>query len=391
MLKKSYIAYFIFTIALFYIISPWFFARYLLFNEILALSGFGILVYKRFRTGNDPVSICLILLLVWGAVHSITSLFRFDSVYYYLRNLVIVYSMMAFFIGFYCLKYLPRFIEKVRRFLRVYVGFFLFIRLPRFLFERFGMAMLFPSLVKDPAKKWVPYFLVMVNIIYGIIYGSLTALTIAAFYILLFISPGIRFFKQVLLLLLICFTIMFIYLQPNLSLIKYNYSYGTYIAITNVMHSNPILNFDGNSTWRLVLWKEIIVDDFPANIFGLGFGTPALQYYPVEDMSKLPTLPYVLGSHNSFVYLFGRLGIVFVMIIIPVYVVIFREYFHFKSLYYSNKQILIFWSFFAASVIASFNPVLESPIYASAYWLILGLTARCIYNRRAAALIPGAA
>ena len=61
---------------------------------------------------------------------------------------------------------------------------------------------------------------------------------------------------------------------------------------------------------------------------------------------------------------------------------IFREYFYHKVYYYANNQILIFWSFFAATIIASFNPALESPIYAGAYWLLLGFIARAIYNRQ---------
>ena len=214
---------------------------------------------------------------------------------------------------------------------------------------------------------------------------------LAALYILLFLSPGIKFFYGVLLVLFISVTIMFIYLLPNFDLIKNDYDFNNDKAIGQVRKSNPILAIDANTTWRLVLWKEIIVDDFPENLFGLGFGTPALKYYPIEDMKKLPTLPYVLGAHNSFVYLFGRLGVIFLLLIIPIYDVIFREYFYYKAVYYSNKQILIFWSFFASTIIALFNPALESPIYAAGYWLLLGLVARCIYNRRSAVVINDAA
>jgi hypothetical protein len=98
-----------------------------------------------------------------------------------------------------------------------------------------------------------------------------------------------------------------------------------------------------------------------------------------------------VGSHNSFVYLFGRLGLVFVFLIIPIYRCIFREYFYYKQYYYDNRQILLFWSFYAITVIALFNPTLESPIYSGAYWLLLGFVARCIYNRRVSTKnsIPG--
>jgi len=380
MIKKSTIANCIFTITLLYIISPWFFERKLLFNEILVAIAILLFTYKRFRVGNDKISIYMLLLLTWGGVHLITSLFRMDSLYYYLRNSVIVYSMSTFFIGYYFLKYLKGYIDKIRTLLRSYIGIFLFIPLPRYLFERFGMSMLFPALFKK-AGTYVPFILLLINIIYGFTYDSLTALTLSAFYLLLFISPGYKFFSQVIALGFIVFAGFFIYLHPNLELIGNRYSPYNHIGIFDVIHSHPILSIDGNSTWRLVLWNQIIFDNFPTNIFGLGFGTPAIRYYPVEDYSKLSTLPYVLGAHNSFVYLFGRLGIIYVLLITPIYIKIFKEYFYYKSYYYSNKQIFIFWSFFAATMIALFNPALESPIYASGYWMLLGFVARAIHNR----------
>jgi len=381
-MRKATIAYLIFTVAVLYIISPWFFEKKLLFNELLALSGFFIFVYKRMHIGNDPVSICMALLLGWSAVHVVTSLLRMDTLYFYFRNLVIFYSMMAFFIGFYLLRYLGPFIRKIRTALRIYIGTFLFIPLPRTLFERFGVAMLFPALFRNAAKQWVAFLLVVMCIIYGISYDSFTSMLMAAFFVLVFISPGYKFFIQVMACAFVIFAAVFIYLHPNLSLISYNWTFYGYNPIYNVMGSHPLLDIDGNSTWRLVLWNQLIVDDFPANIFGLGFGTPALKYYPVEDYSKLHTLPYVLGGHNSFVYLFARLGIVYVLLTVYMYLVIFKEYYYHKAYYYANNEVLVFWSFFAVSVIASFNPALESPIYASAYWMLLGFVARAIYNRR---------
>ena len=79
MMRKATIAYCIFTLAVLYIISPWFFEKKLLFNEILSFIGLSILAWKRFRTGNDPVSICMVLLLTWCAVHAISSLARMDT------------------------------------------------------------------------------------------------------------------------------------------------------------------------------------------------------------------------------------------------------------------------------------------------------------------------
>lgn len=383
MMKKSTIAAVIFTIALLYIITPYTFEKVFFFNELLSAIGLFLLVYKRSRTGNDPISIVMIFLLSWCCVHAVVSLLRMDTFYFYLRNMVIMYSMFAFFIGFYLLKYLGRYIEKIRRLLRAFIGIFIFIPMPRTFFERFGVAMLFPALFRHAASRWTLVLMIVINIIYGITYKSSTAVFIAMFLVLVFLSTGYRFFIQVMACVFVFAAVMFIYLQPNLALISYKWTVWNDNPIYNVAKSHPLLGLDNNSTWRLVLWNELIVDDFPANIFGLGFGTPVLKYYPVEDYSKLHTLPYVLGGHNSYVYLFARLGIFYVMATLYIYAVVFKEYFYHKQYYFANNQVLLFWSFFTMSIIALFNPALETPIYAAAYWMLLGFVARAIYNRRA--------
>lgn len=382
MIRKSTIVHLIFLAAICYIITPWFFERKLLFNELLAATGFLMLVYKRFRTGNDLISICMILLLTLCAVHAVSSLFRQDSFYYYFRNSVIMYSMFAFFTGFYLLKYLPGFFLRIRTFLRYYIGVFLFIPLPLTFYERFGVSTLFPFLFKNSRYRLLPFLLIVLNFIYGFTYESATAITIGMFFFLVFISPGYKFFRQTMLLIFIMAAVIFIYLQPNLGLIRNQFNPNNNRGIKEVIQSNSLLAIDPNITWRLVIWKQVITDNFPYNIGGIGWGTPMLKYYPIKDYSKLASLPYVMGAHNSFIYLFGRLGVFFILLIVPVYITVFKEYFYNKQYYYSNNGILLFWSFFAITVMALFNPILESPMFASGYWMLLGFIARCIYNRK---------
>jgi hypothetical protein len=380
-LKKKHIAYCFFIATVLYIISPWVFEKKFFFNEFLALSGMLMLLYKRFRIGNDPINIYVLLLIIWGLVHMLTSLFRMDVLYYYLRNAVIWYSVFAFFSAYFLHHYLGAFFKKVRGLLKWYMGIFLFIPLTRFFYERVGMSMLFVFFFKK-AGKWTLAILIILNFIYGITYSSLTAWLIASFYFLLLFAPSYRFFKQSVLLFLICFILFFIYIQPNLSLISKDFSPYNEKAILAVINSHPVLKIDPNSTWRLVLWKEVIVDHFPGNLFGIGFGTPMMTYYPVEDFAKISSLPYVLGAHNSYIYLFGRLGIVYLLITLLIYRNLFKEYYNYKEYYYQNNQVFAFWSFFAISVISLFNPTFASPLFASGYWILLGFTAKAIQDRR---------
>jgi hypothetical protein len=268
--------------------------------------------------------------------------------------------------------------EHIRKFLQVYIGIFLFIPLPKTMFERFGVAMLFPFLFQRVADRWLLPIIIAINVVYAITYESSTAFFLALFYGMLWIVPGYRVFKQMVGAGLALFVIFFVLMLPNLNLVV---NPGDAHGIYDVIRSNWILGLDGNSTWRLVLWKQVIVDHFPANIFGIGFGTPMMKYFPVQDTSKISSLPYVLGAHNSFIYLFGRLGIVYLIISVMIYRSIFIEYFYNKQYYYSSKKIFFFWSFFAISIIAMFNPTLESPIFSGAYWFVLGLLAKAIYER----------
>jgi hypothetical protein len=376
MVQKQTIANILFLLALCYIISPWFFEKKFFFNEILALCGFGLLVYKHMRTGKDPITIYIILLLCLGIVHMVTSVFRADGLYYYLRNSVIIYSVFAFFLGYYMFKYAGEFVRKIRNLLTLYISFLIVLPLSQFLFERFGMAMLFPAIVRRKFLRYGLLSIILLCLVYGFVYSSATILVLCCFYSALAVIPGYRVLKQLTIVTLLLFLIFFISVQPNLSLIDKYYSIHNNEGIIAVINSHPLLALDASTTWRLVFWKQAIVDQFPANIIGLGFGTPLFRFYPVYDIEKLSTLPYVMGAHNSFVYLFARLGILYVLLLLGIYRHVFKEYFYYKNYYYRNGTILLFWSFFAISIVAFFNPVLESPVYASAYWLILGLLAK---------------
>jgi hypothetical protein len=379
MVKKFTIAYFLFLMIVCYVISPTFFERYFFFNELLSIAGILLLIRNKYKIRSDYISVCIYILLLLNIIHCFFSIFRMDRIYYYFRNLVIFYSVFTYFIGYYLYKYFNRFLNSIRNLLSLYISIFLVI--PVFsLFERFGMATIFPFLFKKISNKLLLPIIIIINIIYSVTYSSLTALVISFFYCILLIIPSYQFFKQLSIIGIVVFLSFFFYIIPNLNLISEN-THSNNSNIQLVMNSNPILKIDGNSTWRLVLWKQIIIDHFPANIFGIGFGTPMFKYFPIEDYKKVTSLPYILGGHNSFIYLFGRLGLLYIILTFAIYRFVFREYFYFKKYHYLNKTIIYFWSFFAISIIAAFNPSLESPIYSGLYWFILGLLASVIIER----------
>ncbi|HEY8387580.1 MAG TPA: O-antigen ligase family protein [Parasegetibacter sp.] len=380
MFKSKSFAYVIFSLALLYIASPWIVEKKLFFNEILSLSGFLILAANRFAVNRGAINNCIIILLVWCGLHLITSLFLMDGVYYYLRTSVIVYSIFSYFIGYFLFEQLGRFIQTILPYLRVYLIVFLFVNVP-VLFERYGMAMLFPAIFKNIITRNTLLLLALINVIYSFTYPSATSILVAGIYLVLYLSPSFKVFSRIIGLSTILAVTLFVYFLPVLSLAD-GYTPENEEGVRNVIAAHPILSLDPNTTWRLIFWKQVLIDHFPRNLIGLGFGTPMITYFPVEDPEKLHTLPYVFGAHNSFVHLFGRLGLPYLLITGYLYFYIMKDYFKNKAYYIRNNSILLFWSFLAISMIALFNPVLETPIFSSAYWMILGFVAAAIERRK---------
>jgi hypothetical protein len=376
-LRKRYIAYIIFTMIFAYLANPWYLERAWYFNEIFSLVGLLIFFFKKFRIKKSPLNLLFLSFLFIAAAHAITSVFRADEAYYYFRNMVIFYSMFAFFIGYYWFEYLVRYIMKFRWFFTTYM-LVLLVYPVTLIFERFSTSTLLPITLTNISKKWYLPAMIGLCFLYSFSYESLTVFILALFFLFIFFIRSYSTFIVLVSLGLGAFAILFAYLVPNLTMNPSLYSFYDVKGIYGVMATHPILGIDPNNTWRLVLWKQLLVDQFPGNIAGIGFGTPALKYYPIVDYSKLKDLPYVIGAHNSFVYLAARLGLLSLLIFGSIYVRVFKEYYHYKHYYYSSSHILFFFSFFAVTIITLFNPVLESPIYATGYWIIFGLISKVI-------------
>ena len=380
-MKKS-LAFLCLFLATIYIIGPYFFEKNIFLNEVLSLIGLIALAIKGFKIKKSTISLNVLFLIALGMIHAIVSLFVHDGWYYYFRNTVIVYSVFSFFFGYFIFSYFLQFIARYRSVIKHYVIVFLIFPITNLFYDRFGMSVLFPTVFKPEGNhKWILPSLAILVGIYSVRYESSTILLLSFFYSFILFFPSYSFLKLTFFLVLICFGTVFIYLLPNLSLIENGFSFFSTDAIWNVINSHALLQVDPNSTWRLVIWKQLIVDSFPGNLLGIGFGTPALKYFPVEDYNKLDTLPYVLGAHNSFIYLFNRLGVLFLFIMYSIYQCVLKEYFRYRKVY-SVQSLLLFYSFFAITFIALFNPTLETPIYASSFWIILGLVGRAIDEQK---------
>jgi hypothetical protein len=201
------------------------------------------------------------------------------------------------------------------------------------------------------------------------------------------ITPTYSLFRLLFLVAFISFIGLFAYLSPDLA--KYSEEEKGKNLFGNqelVCKSNKILSADPNSSWRMVYWYRVVVENFPKNLLGIGFGTPYLPYVPGKDTAESlyddEHDAHLTGTHNSFITLFVRLGILVLPFFFFLYAIILKEFYRFKQYYVANHHIVFFMGFFAISIIALFNPVLETPMYAGLYWFFLGLVAKSIYERK---------
>lgn len=350
--------------------------------------GLTIFFFKAFRLKRIVLPKSLIyrlvlLLLVFGFAHLGYSLFIKTSLYYFFRNAVIVYSVFSFFIGFYLFKYLPGFLKLIR----IPLALTLLGAIgsgAKLILDRFSASAFIPLIFRK--ANWLTIvFIAILNVIYAITFDSLTVTLIALIFVGIVTIRKYLHFKFVVIVALIGAISLFAYIAPSLSL----YKTGPYRLFGNVhvvYQDNKLLQIDDNSSWRTILWYRVIVEKFPQNIVGIGIGTPLLSYKKNMDTSASEHSDeydaHVIGVHNTYITLFARLGVSYLIITLLIYRSVFKFYYHHKNYLIKNKFIFYFWAFFAVSIIGLFNLMLESPIFASLYWVWLGVVAKVIHNYR---------
>ncbi|MDO8526157.1 MAG: O-antigen ligase family protein [Deltaproteobacteria bacterium] len=140
--------------------------------------------------------------------------------------------------------------------------------------------------------------------------------------------------------------------------------------------------------WRLVLWSHLYGRflDFP---WGLGLGTPLfsnwLDGFVMLHLNK-PGENYVQGAHNSFITLIARMGIPALVFFMALFYCVLRmsiksfRKMNFRPFQTTRGRALSgsFLALISITISCSFNVVLESPLYAGAFWFTLGLFTRLL-------------
>ena len=394
-MKLKVIHTIIFLMILLYGLNYAIFEKKLFFNEILSLIGFVIFLkysLKKNLTLRIPrLDIFYLLLFFWAlcGFYIFISLFFKTNWYFYFRHFVIFYSTFTFFIAFFWKDQFLAFMQKIRKKFMLIILFLIPTYPPTYegrLLERYSGSVFFPFFF-EKIRFSAYVILLILNFIYAYFFQSLTGTIMAILVFVLMIIPNYSIFRLLFFTAFISFITLFIYLSPNLA----KYSEGArgsrlFGNQERVYQSSKILAADPNSSWRMVYWYRVVVERFPENLLGIGFGTPYLPYQEGKDTAESDNDDehdaHLTGTHNSYITIFTRLGVLVLVFFFALYTIILKEFYRFKQYYIANHHIVFFIGFFAISIIALFNPTLETPTYAGTYWFFLGLVAKSIHERR---------
>ena len=339
-------------------------------NEFFSLIGFVIflfnpVIYKK----NDYIYNCILSLLVIFFAYAILSILIFKDFYGYLRNSVLVYSIFSFFLGIRLFDVLSH-IGKLDI-------FFLSALFPSPEFYRTSYSVLIPLYLSRYSKTFKTMILLIIIGIMFVVklyYGGSTSIAIILF--IVFITMLNKRNITITVCLSIVLVILFsIYIKPYLELLLKDG-----ILMRHIMEMDAFFTFDGNATTRFFLWSYVFYEVFLENIFGIGLGTPLFSVDFIYNHLQMwdpfkndEYVVYTLGSHNSFLTVLARFGVIGLMPFIILYWKLIRDFINEKYNIGRNRVFFFYYAFFIVTANSLLNVVLESPLQASLYWITLGL------------------
>lgn len=366
--------------------------RYIFSNELFVFAGIALLIFnfnyileavkKDYLKGFYLIHLFFILLL-WGffeIIYSILFLKTTTNVYVFFRTTVIWYSMFSFFLGlkFYNL-FVLFFFKKVKSKKKWLITLF-----NAFSSDRYNLALL--PLIHNKTNR-VIFIIVLLLLVF--IKGEDTpkVIFIATIFLYLFNKKNKFYswlFNPILLFtLFILSLISLLYLSNKFSLF-FDLDIADAYQYIDVIPSAGV----GNIIWRIMFWayelKTVTLSSVNGFVFGFGFGTPIFDINSAPSFllisNDTPNEEYYLGTHNSILYILFKQGIIAFVLFLSI---IFSVFNRLKKInkqngYLPNDLIYFFLSFIFIFIAALFNVVLESALYASVFWIHIGMLYQAI-------------
>jgi hypothetical protein len=336
-------------------------------NEIFALCGFIVYIYHQYYKQlkfniNNPISVLnwFLIILFLRILLSLILVSEFD-LYIFARTISVFYSVFIFFLGIHIANNITisRYAYYPYLIATALIGWFQGLYVSIILYQ-------------GKINKLFKISLLLAGV-------SLLARTerLTTLYILLLWAVWFFFErKQNLLSVLQKRMVRIVCASVLLSILFIYFSYrDTFIQFSNNGYDMFGTDVDNNSYWRLMYWYYLIEQTINQYVLlGIGFGTklynynnPMLQGWLDVNLDN-DYMEYILGPHNSLIFLFtrtGLLGLVSFLLVLSS----FAKYF-FKHININRKYMYVY---IAINIIMLFNVVLESPFFSIHYWTTLGL------------------
>jgi hypothetical protein len=374
------ITLFLFLLLTLFFFNSDYFERNFFFNEVISFIGamfflLKIARLKKFKIEKRSYTLYIFIFVAVCCFHLIYSLNKMTSLYYYARNSVILYSVFSFYLGYYFFDRYHAIVVGFRKELLSVVS--MSVIFFKMILARYSGPVLLPLFtgVKSLSNVILLFALILIH---SVKEDALSVAVIIPLFILVFLSRNFKEFSRYFLIGISFIIIFFLYFYDNFMLYKTGY-YNYFGNVHAIYDSHPALSIDINVTWRILLWFRYIVERFPENIIGIGFGTPMLDYI-AERRSHWTgndeIHAHVSGAHNSYLTLLLRLGVIGFYAIVMISRKVFKDYFHARKLDKFKQYIPYYFVWIGMFSLIVFNLGLESPLRAGLFWVATGFVAK---------------
>lgn len=357
--------------------------RYTLINELYSLAGI-LTAYCYFLNNKKLISInhwsTFKYFALYATLHFFISFFRVSGHgLAALRTYPIFYSYFSIYLGIF----LYRNKEKISN----YFGGISFL-LPVFFGGVLSNSSALVIMTGARYLKYIPaIFLVMIAYKNGVIGQGSSTLVLNFIFFLMVLTFGRKNPKFFALMFSpIAAFLAFAFLIPFL---LYIYPFISFMTESGLIQLDFI---DPNNLWRLLFWAKSLTDILNDGqlLFGKGLGVPLFDYDSAESKFLLDANPddanlaYTIGLHNSYIYILIRYGLLgFLLFLIPFFNMLSRSIIATR---FSGMDGLFVIALLFMSINAFFNVIIESPLYASTFWILTGYCLSIAINANSEAL-----
>ncbi len=338
-------------------------------NEVFSFIGL-IYFFTKFSTNNsmERVNFYVILMFVVFFIYAVFSFLYMSeaSAYQFLRTVVFIYSIPAFFLGSYFVK------SGIFNSLIIFKKFNFFtagVSVLTFLYGgRMSNSVALSLFIQNAKHAKLALFLFLLGFVF--IKGGGTSFVFLTSYVLFLFLAKVDFFGGIVRNGITSIWFVFLIVLSFFILLDYMNNY--VVQAANVA-------IDGNSIWRIKFWSYLVnYVNHHSLIVGLGFGTPifditnSITEFIVAANPNDPDLPYTIGPHNSYLYVFARTGLLGSILFLIPHWLLFRKILRYQ-LYKDNGVFFASFAMLLCIDMAMFNVVLESSMLSSIYWIVFGM------------------